>query len=34
VQTKDHLSVYQLTDADYYVMPLTVVKQYEEELSQ
>jgi large subunit ribosomal protein L4 len=33
VQTKNHLSVYQLTDADYYVMPLEVVKKYEEELA-
>ncbi|MCK9536074.1 MAG: 50S ribosomal protein L4 [Bacilli bacterium] len=32
VQTKDHLSVYQLIDADYYVMPIEVAKKYEEEL--
>jgi len=32
IQAKEHISVYQLIDADYYVVPLEVAKTYEKEL--
>jgi len=32
VDTKEHLSLYQLINADYYVVPIEVAKKYEKEL--